>query len=436
MRTFFLSISLFICSIGFAVNDHVRKVLPPSVPCSDNVTQVVSGYCAIPKGLSFEKIRDEVDELGIRHQSYKQFFNGVEVEGYLLIVHSKEGKVTAVSGSVMQQTPKKVNARIPQEMALRKVAKNERIQGNMELKYISVNGEMHEVYKYISQEEALYIDTESGALLQRIPLYHNFQAAPQSGSMVTGYGYTLYNGVQPMDSYCENGVYYLLDANRGIITLSADGNPLDMEQLYANLSDSLMNELDGLLNNGDSLEYERRSIRYLLSNYINSCVLYTNDESDWYFSALSSVTITAANSSWWYDIWDTEPDLYIKVYNHKGVCVYTSPTIQDATLPVTFNIPFTLYLEAPGYVVRIYDEDATSDSYGGGVSLSSAHAGTYTWQDASSTSGSLVISPIPDGLFDVHWGMQKTVDFYSDFLGRNSFDNQGALIFNLVVCKA
>ena len=435
MRTFLLSICLFICSLGLAADqDHVRKIITQSILCSDNAAQIVANYYTIPEGLSFEKIRDEIDELGVRHQSYKQFFNGIEVEGYLLIIHSKEGKITAMSGSLLQQTPAKVKARISPETALRIVKKNATHQANTEIKYICVNGKIYEVYKYVSQEknEAFYFDTESGDLLQRIPLYHNFDKAPQSGSTVTGYGYTLYNGVQPMESFCENGVYYLLDSNRGIITLSADGNPFNEEQILANMPDSLKNELEILINNGDTLEFTKRLVSYEINEYINSCILYSNDEPDWYFSTLSSVTISSANSSWWYDIWDTEPDLYIKVFNHNGECVYTSPTIQNATFPISFNIPFTLYLQSPGYVVRIYDEDATSDSYGGGVTINSAHAGTYTWQDASSTSGSLVISPQPDGLFDVHWGMQKTVDFYTDIFGRNSYDNQGALIYNLV----
>lgn len=435
MRTLLLSICLFICSLGLATNnDHVRKVMNQTISCSDNAAQMVLNYYAIPEGLSFEKIRDEVDELGIRHQSYKQFFNGIEVEGYLLIIHSKEGKVTSISGSLLQQTPAIIKARISPQTAIRKVIKNVSRDANTEIKYICVNGRIHEVYKYISQEkkETFYIDTESGELLQRIPLYQNFYKAPQSGTMVTGNGYTLYSGIQPMDSYCENGVYYLLDANRGIITLSAEGNPFNQEQLLANMPDSLANELENIYNNGDTLEFAQKTFSYIMNEYINSCILYSNDEPDWYFSTLSSVTISSANSSWWYDIWDTEPDLYIKVFDHNGDCVYTSPTIQNATLPVTFTIPFALYLQAPGYVVRIYDEDATTDSYGGGVTINSAHAGTYTWQDASSTTGSLVIAPQPNGLFDVHWGMQNTVDFYNDILGRNSYDNQGALIYNLV----
>ena len=265
MRTLLLSICLFICSLGLATNnDHVRMEMNQTISCTDNVAQMVLNYYVIPEGLSFEKIRDEVDELGIRHQSYKQFFNGVEVEGYLLIIHSKEGKVTSISGSLLQQTPAKIKVRISPQTAIRKVTKNVSRDANTEIKYICVNGKIHEVYKYISQEkkETFYIDTESGELLQRIPLYQSFYKAPQSGTMVTGNGYTLYSGVQPMDSYCENGVYYLLDANRGIITLSAEGNPFNQEQLLANMPDSLANELENLYNNGDSIEFAKRLFNY------------------------------------------------------------------------------------------------------------------------------------------------------------------------------
>ena len=94
MRTFLLSICLFICSLGLAADqDHVRKIITQSILCSDNAAQIVANYYTIPEGLSFEKIRDEIDELGVRHQSYKQFFNGIEVEGYLLLFIQKKARL-------------------------------------------------------------------------------------------------------------------------------------------------------------------------------------------------------------------------------------------------------------------------------------------------------------------------------------------------------
>lgn len=61
MRTFLLSICLFICSLGLAADqDHVRKIITQSILCSDNAAQIVANYYTIPEGLSFEKIRDEM----------------------------------------------------------------------------------------------------------------------------------------------------------------------------------------------------------------------------------------------------------------------------------------------------------------------------------------------------------------------------------------
>mgnify|MGYP003313055402 CR=1 FL=1 len=81
---------------------------------------------------------------------------------------------------------------------------------------------------------------------------------------------------------------------------------------------------------------------------------------------ITNVTITNANSSWWYDIWDTNPDIFIEIYNSNNQLVYVSPTINDATFPISFPMSIAV---ADGYVIQIYGEDATKTRYpdSGGV---------------------------------------------------------------------
>lgn len=418
-----------------AVQDaHVRKSFAKPFLSDSQVEIALQEAGSVPEGLSLVKFRDETDKYGIRHQSFRQFYNGVEVESHVVIVHSRGGKITSITGSLLQTEIEPVTNRTPYATAARKIRGVRTTNSAVETKYILIDGEYKEVYKTISESnfEEVYIDVETGEVILRIPLVHGLSAISSTGSTVTGRGYTLYNGWQNMDTYLEDGTYYMLDTNRKIATYSAVGHPFDINSMLASAPDSIVSAAQAEVAAGNIARAQQILFGYCIPVYIGSCDLYTSDESDWYFSTLSSVTITAANSSWWYSAWDTKPDLYIKVYTPNGTCVYTSPTKDDVTLPVTFTIPNPIELESAGYVIKIYDEDATTDSYGGSVTISNPAQGTYSWSNSSYTSGSLVISPAASGLFDVHWGMQKTYDFYQNQFSRNSYDNQGSIIYNIV----
>ncbi|MBQ9752653.1 MAG: hypothetical protein IJV81_07485, partial [Paludibacteraceae bacterium] len=49
-------------------------------------------YANFPEGTSFEIFQDEVDDLGIRHQSYQQMYHGIKVQSKMILVHSKNGQ--------------------------------------------------------------------------------------------------------------------------------------------------------------------------------------------------------------------------------------------------------------------------------------------------------------------------------------------------------
>ena len=51
---------------------------------------------------TFLLFKDETDELGYRHQHYRQQHDGTNIESTRLIVHSKDGKLTYVNGYVSQ----------------------------------------------------------------------------------------------------------------------------------------------------------------------------------------------------------------------------------------------------------------------------------------------------------------------------------------------
>ena len=60
-------------------------------------------YANFPEGTSFEIFQDEVDDLGIRHQSYQQMYQGIKVQSKMILVHSKNGQLLSLNGNVMKQ---------------------------------------------------------------------------------------------------------------------------------------------------------------------------------------------------------------------------------------------------------------------------------------------------------------------------------------------
>lgn len=380
-------------------------------------------YAEFPEGTEFELIQDEVDDLGIRHQTYQQLYNGIKVQSKMILVHSKNGQLLSLNGNIMKQNvaPKSIKQNINKVQA-RKSANSQTEDKDITLSIFSIGDMYYTVYKVPNPEtlETYYIDVESGAVVY-------IESALQSADVKTK-ALTRYSGWQDMTMYETNGKYVFLDSTRNILTLGAKGTPNSeyyfSESYITSLPDSIVQKIF----EGDA----DTQLGYLYSpmmwEYINQCnVLYHNSPVI-SIPTITNITITDANSSWWYDIWDTKPDIFIEIYNSNNQLIYTSPTINDATFPISFPISIAI---ADGYSIQIYDEDATTNSYGGGIKISTTEPGTYSWSNATTTSGMLTIVENPTEYADIHWGMQKTYDFYKNILKRNSFDNKGHIIYNI-----
>ena len=380
-------------------------------------------YANFPDGTSFEIFQDEVDDLGIRHQSYQQMYHGVKVQSKMILVHSKNGQLLSLNGNVMKQdvAPKTIKQNLNKLQARKKV-NSETDEKDITLTILCINGIYYTVYKVPNPEtlETFYIDAESGEIVY-------IESALQSADVKTQ-ALTRYSGWQEMTLYETDGKYVFLDSARNIVTLGAKGGPnydyYFSEDFISSLPDSILQKII----NGDTATIQNSVYSPMIWDYINQCnVLYHNSPVI-SIPTITNVTITNANSSWWYDIWDTNPDIFIEIYNSNSQRVYKSSTVNDATFPISFSISVAI---GDGYVIQVYDEDVTGNSYGGGIKISTTESGTYSWSNSSTTSGMLTITEAPTEYADIHWGMQKTYDFYKNIFKRNSFDNQGHIIYNI-----
>ena len=388
-------------------------------------------YADFPVGTTFELFQDEISESGVRHQAYQQYFNGIKVQSKMVFVRSKEGKLLNLNGNVMTQNaaPKTIKPKF-NKLQARKTVDSEVNENNITLTIFCLGGVYYNVYKVPNPEtlETFYIDVETGEVVYK-------ESAIQSAD-VQAQALTRYSDWQDMTVYENEGKYFLIDEGRKIITLGANGSPrtnyfLSQDYLY-NLHDTILQKFNDAFNSGDMEEFERLTLENCYSpmmyEYINSCKSLYHSSKTFSVPRLTTITVNSANSSWWYDVWDTKIDLFFKVFNADNQLVFVSETKSDVTLPVSFILSIPIQ---SGYKIEFYDEDVTTNSYGGTVTISTDVPGSYSWSNANTTSGSVTISHGYSEYADIHWGMQKTWDFYKSKLNRNSFDNKGHIIYNI-----
>ena len=63
-----------------------------------DLTTHLNQYFNVGNEHTFVKFREYTDSQGILHQSYQHYYKGIEVDGGVILIHSKAGKVAAVNG--------------------------------------------------------------------------------------------------------------------------------------------------------------------------------------------------------------------------------------------------------------------------------------------------------------------------------------------------
>lgn len=384
MKRLFLLLNLLLSLISFSQNEghYSLNVEKQDIQVS-TVKNHFQDWFDIDKNSTFEEIKDENDEIGFQHIAFQQYYKGIKVEHGVVYVHAKEGRVVSVNATLLDM---KQQASVPCQSRLKNAVCEE-----VESMMIPIQTKNGVVYRYayktfdINKNADIYIDSETGDTIKKLSRTYY--------GMAEGEAYTMYHGWQPMSSYYENGYYYLCDLERRILTLDASN---------ASYSDEVVTYRD------NSADYKSAS-------------------SNW-SGILSSVTITSDDGDWWYTtITDTRPDFYIKIYSATGKLLYTSEVQDNKKSPVTFsNINVAVDKD---FYIAIYDEDATSDEYGGSITITNPLANTYTWS-GSYTSGRIVIKSNP--ALDAHWGMQNVYDYYLKTFNRDSYNGLGTMIYQFI----
>lgn len=439
-------IVLMLCSslLVFASNiGHFSRDVSRDNISIDNVADHFDQWFVLSPSSSFLIVGDNTDKMGVRHISYQQYYQGIEIEGCLVLVHARNNKVQHVNGVVMEDMikPENVVAKVSRRRAVAKVRNDNSSEAQFMLTPIFLDDSVvyRTSYKVYSPEEMadVYVDAESGEILKKISKRYDAQS-------VQGTAKTVYSGNQSMTCYYDT-IYKLMDDDRGIVTYLGSKAP---EYFVSyNTPDDWLTDVDRYIDTtsvlsaeqrADSryMEYFRRNMVMLtyympLFNYYLSIPTSTSSSFSGY--RLTSVKIKSINTTSWKGLLETNPDLFITVedaagierYNNKANRVTRTPTSSN---PVTFTLSVPIYGE--GYRIKIWDYDAVGNDLIASLILDRE---TGTWNYSGNTTTTIVVdSNTGDPALDAHWGMGKTLDYFSQTFGRNSFDDRGSIVFQLV----
>lgn len=388
------------------VSGHFRMDLSGQNISVNSISTYFSQYLDLPDNTTFTVFRDETDPMGYRHISYQQYVEGHEVGNGMVLVHAYNGVVLSMNGDVLTRTQQVGSAtqtiRLSQLQALKKVRSSSDHAPIVLIKVVEDGTFVyHKAYKVKADFNTCYkyIDVYTGEIVKEESLVYSAD--------VTGTAYTMYNGTQSFTCYSSNGSYYLHDTGRNFATYDAT--------------------------NAAPLDYTQEDGSIILETFRQSCSEFSNSSSIWnspYHRYLTRITITAL-PCWSPEIGDFNPDLYLKIYDSAGNPLYTTGYKEDVIFPTSFSIQSGIESLDGRLIIKIYDYDPIGDD---------DYLGDFSIDVVTSAIDIPVLNPIVSGsvrfsevgiqpALDIHWGMQKVMDFYRQVLNRNGHDNNGGVLY-------
>ncbi len=400
---------------------------------SENVAKDFNSWFNLDSNHSFVLLSSKTDELNLTHNYYQQYYKGSSIEGAILMLHTKNGIVYASNGQVAQFEEIEVESKISKDNAV--IIAKEHLKVSELIYTYPVEAIIAKIpngvsfdYKFVQKVRIdstnpfvmanVYIDATNGSVLNTVSLVTNCMnttseavneikpflpinlASSEPENIILAdtpaTANTMYSGTQSIITDSFNGAYRLRDNTRNIQTFDATN-------------------ATGAIPGG-----------------LTNAVDYSNNSTTWAtFPVLTSFSISTLSQNWWYSaIGDTSPDLYIKVKNASNLVVYDGRNnYRNNTFP---PLTFSLYipLVSQPYTIEIWDYDPVGgDDFGGSYPITSTSG---NWSVNGNSGNYNVFASGYNPELDVHWGMEKTYDFYLNVFSRNSYDTNGSVIKNYI----
>jgi len=379
-------------TISAATMRHFNIDVEGSNIPTEQVVELFGDWFNLPNNTSFVQSNMMSDEEGYVHYCYNQYINGIIVYGGQILVHSTNGIVQYINGVVLETE----DAVSPVTNKI--VRKHTSTNAHPEIIIIPVKNEtdFRYAFKYASEELGanVYIDSENGDTLNLSSYYSNVQTKITTN--------TIYSGRQKLTVEKSGTQCQYSGSSPRIETINSTN-------VYFRAGNEGWNNF--------------------YTNQIQNATAYTETEADSLNSYLTAITYHRMETDWCYDLeeGDTYPDFYIKIYNSSNVLVYQSQVYKDWKDYITFN-PM-LRLDGDTYTVKLYDEDFLNDDYAGYFTISSPTRGIGS---VSRANFDVTVEVTGNPIRDAHWGMEKTLAYYKNILNRNSYDGNGAAVYQFV----
>ena len=396
--------------LGRHVNISLREA---NIPV-EQTPQYFSKWVNVNSKTTFTLVKDETDEQGYRHQRYVQQYGGITVDASCLIVHSKNGKITSVNGFVMEtgaapakQMPKRVRA-----------------QGEQDVVLVETPHGFVYAAKSIDpkRQEIVYTDVETGQVVKRQSMTFHFDGQKKAK------GTSYYYGEREMDvTQLTDGRYIMADSVRKIYTFDAANTPDILPDKYKNAS--MADPEGGVFYYPDSANCKK------------------------YFDEMIQVAQTKRSSFKMQELARLDFDLSVAGKEKMGYdFYYLNIKTGDLSLRIltgVLDFPKTVYPDKEKTIffdvynkMRLNDTDTTYVELSDGKkvldvlkiapSADGGDANVRVTGEKGYLTVDATLKAIGNYAVDVHWGMQHVYDFYKNVLGRNSYDNCGSSIINVV----
>ena len=267
-------------------------------------------------------------------------------------------------------------------------------------------------------------------------------AAQVEGKPVKVKGQGVYCGEVEMDvTQGADGKYYLYDSKRKICTLIGASLP-SLDDLAANgtLRDCIRTEEDGP---ADDEEYIKEVIdanmTFDATGYLKTGEV-ANSTSEFYAYQLKGITIEQLTKDGQDCIPTAESSSAMRValyYRQSKWTPFFDQLLPDAEgAPVVLDdeiseIRAAIPVEGATLEINIIDEEGENPPL-----LFKAFfvpdASGVTHIDADGIKATITYEKGGSPLVDAHWGMMQVYDFYKNVLGRDSYDDKGATIYNII----
>ena len=410
---------------------------------------------------------------------YRQYVSGVEVEHSQVLLHVKDGKVMSANGTVMEAslTP----SRIKKESIVYIGGTPIDLMGRR-LYLINTNNGYRYALKMLSIDNMqwIYTDAETGEVIKQIPTMHNIQKETTPGNPTTVKGNGIFCGEVSMDaSLSASGHNYLLyDQNRKIYTLVGAYLPtitdlVEMHKLFKYLPqgnlpsnyDEITEEMlekwqKGLQEEGnmdiDLTRYIKDFAKLAMSSkaYFDAYTLtgFTINKLSYMDDSGKLVEVTPSPTDFFttykltitYGTPDEDGDLSSGKIEDELLYIGALPYSTDenfkqryeeipstgATLTLTTSTP--MKDENGKIILDEYGFPELSDYLVANIPIIPDETGMLEYNDENGTDIKLTYEKGPSAVVDIHWGMEKTLDFYKEIFNRDSYDDEGAPVYNLV----